>query len=318
MPKIKKVLIANRGEIAVRIIRSLKEMGIFTAAVYSEADRSAPHVMMADEAVLLGPAPSNQSYLDQHKIIEACRQLSIDAIHPGYGFLSENGDFARTVEDNGLVFIGPSARAIEIMGSKLKAKEAVSAYNIPLVPGTSEPVTGDKQAVKAAEQIGFPLLIKASAGGGGKGMRIVNSKKEFAPELERAVSEAISAFGDGSVFLEKYIAAPRHIEVQILGDKHGNMVHLFERECSIQRRHQKVVEESPSTAISDQLREEIGQAAIKVARAADYYGAGTVEFMLDQDQKLLFPRNEYQTAGRTPCNRNDYRYRPGKRTGENR
>jgi len=288
MSKIKKVLVANRGEIALRIIRSLREMDITTVAVYSDADRRAPHVMMADEAVSLGPAPSRESYLDQSKIIEACIRSEIDAIHPGYGFLSENGEFARAVEDSGIIFIGPSARSIEIMGSKLKAKAAVSAYHIPMVPGTSEPVSAGEQTFKMAEHIGFPLLIKASAGGGGKGMRVVNSIKELEQELHRAVSEATSAFGDGSVFLEKFISAPRHIEVQILGDKHGNIVHLFERECSIQRRHQKVIEESPSKAISDQMRQQMGKAAVEVARAANYCGAGTVEFMLDQDQNYYF------------------------------
>ena len=204
MPSIEKVLVANRGEISLRIIRSLKEMGIQTVAVYSEADRKAPHVLMADQAVFLGPAPSSQSYLDQQKIIDACQQLKVDAIHPGYGFLSENAQFARAVEENNLIFIGPSAQSIDMMGSKLKAKEAVSAYSIPMVPGTSESVTAGTQAVKFAEEIGFPLLIKASAGGGGKGMRIVQDANEFESELNRAVSEATSAFGDGSVFLEKF------------------------------------------------------------------------------------------------------------------
>jgi propionyl-CoA carboxylase alpha chain len=288
MPRIEKVLVANRGEISLRIIRSLKEMGIQTVAVYSEADRKAPHVLMADQVVFLGPAPSSQSYLDQQKIIDACKQLKVDAIHPGYGFLSENAQFARAVEENNLIFIGPSAHSIEMMGSKLKAKEAVSAYNIPMVPGTSESVKAGSQALKLAEEIGFPLLIKASAGGGGKGMRIVQDANEFNSELNRAVSEATSAFGDGSVFLEKFIEAPRHIEVQIMGDMHGNMVHLFERECSVQRRHQKVVEETPSPALSDELRLAIANAAIDVARSANYYGAGTVEFMLDENQKFYF------------------------------
>ncbi len=288
MPEIKRVLVANRGEIAVRIIRSLKEMGIVTAAVYSEADRTAPHVLMSDMAVGLGPAPSSQSYLDQKKIIDAARKLKVDAIHPGYGFLSENAAFAQAVQDNQLIFIGPSPRAIEVMGSKLQAKQAVADYNIPMVPGTSEAVDANKQALDQAEEIGFPLLIKASAGGGGKGMRVVTSADDFESELNRAVSEATSAFGNGAVFIEKYIESPRHIEVQILGDQQGNIVHLFERECSIQRRHQKVVEESPSAAVSPELRQKIGAAAIDVARAAGYYGAGTVEFMLDQDQHFYF------------------------------
>jgi propionyl-CoA carboxylase alpha chain len=285
---INKVLVANRGEIAARIIRSLKEMNISTVAVYSEVDRRAPHVLLANQAVCLGPAPSSESYLHQQKIVDVCKQLKVDAVHPGYGFLSENADFARLIEKEGIIFIGPSADSIEIMGSKIKAKEAVAAYNIPLVPGTSEPVRTGTQATEQATAIGFPLLIKASAGGGGKGMRIVESIDEFSSQLDRASSEARSAFGDGSVFIEKYITRPRHIEVQILGDQHGNIVHLFERECSIQRRHQKVIEEAPSTAISEQLRQQLGKAAIDVAKAAGYYGAGTVEFMLDQHQNFYF------------------------------
>ena len=288
MATFKKVLIANRGEIAVRIIRSLKEMGLSTVAVYSEADRTAPHVMLSDEAVLLGPAPSKESYLNQAKILEACKKLQVDAIHPGYGFLSENAEFARAVEKIGITFIGPSPKSIEIMGSKLKAKEAVSSYNIPMVPGTSEPVTDAAEAAKQAKDIGFPILIKASAGGGGKGMRVVNTIDEFESQLERAISEATSSFGDGSVFLEKFITSPRHVEVQVLGDKQGNVVHLFERECSVQRRHQKVIEEAPSTALDNKLRNEMGQAAIKVAQSASYYGAGTVEFMLDEQSNFYF------------------------------
>jgi len=288
MPEIKKVLVANRGEIAIRVIRSLKELGIETVAVYSEADRKAPHVIMADEIFCLGKAPSTDSYLNQPKILEACRKLKVDAVHPGYGFLSENAEFARLIEENKIVFIGPSASSIEIMGSKIKAKEAVAAYDIPLVPGTAEPVTDHKVAEEQAISIGFPLLIKASAGGGGKGMRIVESPEEFQSQLQRASSEAKSAFGDGSVFLEKFITHPRHIEVQVIGDQHGNIVHLFERECSIQRRHQKVIEEAPSPAVSPALRQKLGQAAVDVARAANYHGAGTVEFMLDQDQQFYF------------------------------
>lgn len=288
MPKIKKVLVANRGEIALRIIRSLKEMGIVTVAVYSEADRAAPHVLAADEAVLIGPAPSDQSYLNQQRIIDVSKQLGVDAIHPGYGFLSENGRFAGAVEQEKITFIGPSPDSIEIMGSKLKAKHAVSAYNIPMVPGTDEPVQNTDQAIKQAREIGFPLLIKASAGGGGKGMRVVERIEDIESQLDRAVSEATSAFGDGSVFLEKFIGNPRHIEIQVLGDKHGNIVHLFERECSVQRRHQKVIEEAPSPAISESLRQKMGSAAVAVAQAANYYGAGTVEFMLDQAQNFYF------------------------------
>jgi acetyl-CoA carboxylase biotin carboxylase subunit len=288
MAAINKVLIANRGEIAVRIIRSLKELGITTVAVYSEVDRLSPHVLLADYAVLIGPAASADSYLDHQKILNACKQLEVDAVHPGYGFLSENAAFARAVEAAGISFIGPSPEAIEIMGSKLKAKEAVASYDIPLVPGTSEPITDATEAEQQAEAIGYPVLIKASAGGGGKGMRIVDSAEDFKSQLNRAVSEATAAFGDGSVFLEKFIASPRHIEIQVLGDTHGNLVHLFERECSVQRRHQKVIEEAPSPALDDELRERMGEAAVKVATAVNYHNAGTVEFMLDSNNNFYF------------------------------
>jgi propionyl-CoA carboxylase alpha chain len=239
MKKIKKLLVANRGEIALRIMRTAREMGIQTVAVFSEADREALHVRFADEALCIGPPPSSESYLRMEKIVEAARMTQADAIHPGYGFLSENEDFAQLVEDSGLLFVGPSAKSIELMGSKLAAKAAVAKFNVPLVPGTSEPITDLSKAKKIAGEIGYPVLIKASAGGGGKGMRIVERESEFSEQMDRAVSEATSAFGDGSVFIEKYVTHPRHIEFQIFGDQHGNVIHLFERECSIQRRHQK-------------------------------------------------------------------------------
>jgi pyruvate carboxylase subunit A len=283
-----KVLIANRGEIAVRVIRTLKLMGIKSVAVYSEVDRQSPHVQLADEAYLIGPAPSNQSYLNTKKIIEVAKKTSCDGIHPGYGFLSENADFADEVERNGLEFIGPSSHAISIMGSKLAAKEAVKQYDIPMIPGTDEPVDDIQLAIRIAEKIGFPILIKASAGGGGKGMRIVESASELEEQMQRAISEAMSAFGDGSVFIEKYITAPRHIEMQILADKHGNIIHLNERECSVQRRHQKVVEEAPSVIVDADLRERMGKAAVYVARACQYEGAGTVEFLVDADRNFYF------------------------------
>lgn len=283
-----KVLVANRGEIALRIIRSLKEMDIQTVAVYSEADRDAPHVKAADEAVLLGPPPSKDSYLRGDKIIEACKELGVDGIHPGFGFLSENSDFANKVEDAGITFIGPSAEAMEIMGSKLAAKEAVSKYNTPLVPGTEEAITDIAAAKKRAEEIGFPILIKASAGGGGKGMRIVENAEEFEDQMNRAISEAVSAFGDGAVFIEKYVLSPRHIEIQILADKHGNTVYVFERECSIQRRHQKVVEEAPSAVLTPALRKKMGEDAVNVAKSCNYVGAGTVEFLLDANHDYYF------------------------------
>lgn len=288
MPKIKKLLVANRGEIALRIMRSAREMGIQTVAVYSEADRQALHVRFADEAVFIGPPPSSQSYLVMDKVIDAAKKTGADAIHPGYGFLSENETFAAKVKEAGMIFIGPSAESIELMGSKLGAKAAVAKFNVPLVPGTSEPVTDVAAAKKIAKEIGYPILVKASAGGGGKGMRIVEHEGEFEEQMERAVSEAISAFGDGAVFIEKYVTQPRHIEFQIFGDQHGNVVHLFERECSIQRRHQKVVEEAPSSALTPELRKKMGEAAVNVAKAANYYNAGTVEFIVDGNLNFYF------------------------------
>jgi acetyl-CoA carboxylase, biotin carboxylase subunit len=288
MGKIKKLLVANRGEIALRVMRTAREMGIRTVAVFSEADRNALHVRYADEAVLIGPPPSAESYLRMDKIIDAAKLTNADAIHPGYGFLSENEDFAKMVEDTGLMFIGPSAASIEVMGSKLAAKAAVAKFNVPLVPGTSEPITDVSKAKAVAKQIGYPVLIKASAGGGGKGMRIVESESQFQEQMERAISEATSAFGDGSVFIEKYITKPRHIEFQVFGDKHGNVVHFFERECSIQRRHQKVVEEAPSSVLTPEKRKQMGEAAINVAKSCGYYGAGTVEFILDENLEFYF------------------------------
>ncbi len=288
MKKIQKLLVANRGEIAVRIFRTAQKLGIKTVAVYSTADRNAPHVQMADEAVCIGEPPSNQSYLLGDKIIEEALQLQVDAIHPGYGFLSENADFAQKVVDAGLIFIGPKPFAIKTMGSKLAAKETVKAYDIPMVPGIDEAITDVKKAVEIAKEIGFPVLIKASAGGGGKGMRIVSELSELESQMKRAISEATAAFGDGSVFIEKYIQSPRHIEIQVLADAHGNVVHLFERECSIQRRHQKVLEEAPSAVLTPGLREKMGKAAINVAKSCDYLGAGTVEFLMDAHQNFYF------------------------------
>ena len=288
MEKIRKLLIANRGEIALRIMRTAREMGIKTVAVYSEADRQALHVRFADEAVCLGPPPSSQSYLLGEKIIDACKKLNVDAIHPGYGFLSENEKFAQQAMDAGIIFIGPTPESIHIMGSKLAAKEAVAKYGVPLVPGTENAIEDPVEAKKIAKKIGFPILIKASAGGGGKGMRIVNNEDELEENMQRAISEAKSAFGDGSVFIEKYVTAPRHIEFQILGDHHGNVVHLFERECSIQRRHQKVIEEAPSSVLTEEVRKKMGDAAINVARSCNYYGAGTVEFILDENLDFFF------------------------------
>ncbi len=284
----KKILVANRGEIAIRVMQSAKKMGIKTVAVFSTADRNAPHVRMADEAVCIGEAPSNQSYLLGDKIIEVAKSLGVDGIHPGYGFLSENASFAEKAEANGITFIGPKSKAIHIMGSKLDAKEAVKAYNIPMVPGYDKAITDIAKAKEVAKEIGFPILIKASAGGGGKGMRVVENTEEFESQMKRAISEAESAFGDGSVFIEKYVASPRHIEIQIIADSHGNVVYLFERECSVQRRHQKVVEEAPSAVLTPELRKQMGEAAVKVAQSCDYLGAGTVEFLLDENHNFYF------------------------------
>jgi len=284
----KKILVANRGEIAIRVMSTAKKMGIKTVAVYSEADRNAPHVMYADQAVCIGPAPSNQSYLKGDKIIEVAKSLNVDGIHPGYGFLSENADFAELAEKNNITFIGPRSKAIKMMGDKLAAKDAVKDYNIPMVPGVDRAVTDPAEAVQIAKEIGFPILIKAAAGGGGKGMRIVEQEKDVEEQMKRAISEATSAFGDGSVFVEKYVTSPRHVEIQVMADSHGNILHFFERECSIQRRHQKVVEEAPSAVLTPELREEMGQAAINVARSCDYLGAGTVEFLLDADHNFYF------------------------------
>ena len=284
----KKILVANRGEIAIRVMKTAKKMGIKTVAVYSTVDRNAPHVKFADEAVWIGEAPSSQSYLLGGKIIEVAKALNVDAIHPGYGFLSENADFAEEVEKNNLIFIGPKSKAIKIMGSKLAAKEAVKEYNIPMVPGFDQAITNVEKAKEVAKIIGFPILIKASAGGGGKGMRVVESEADFESQMNRAISEAIAAFGDGAVFIEKYVASPRHIEIQIMADSHGNVLYFFERECSIQRRHQKVIEEAPSSVLTPELRKKMGEAAVLVAKSCDYLGAGTVEFLLDENNNFFF------------------------------
>jgi len=283
-----KILVANRGEIAIRIMRTIKQMGIQTVAIYSDADRHAPHVLFADEAVCVGPAPSIQSYLNADKIIEYAKKLDVDGIHPGYGFLSENADFAQKVTEAGITFIGPDANAIRIMGSKLAAKECVKKYKIPMVPGIDKAIKDLKTAREVAATVGYPILIKASAGGGGKGMRIAEKEADLEEQIQRATSEALSAFGDGSVFIEKYVSAPRHIEVQVLADNYGNTVHLFERECSIQRRHQKVVEESPSSILTPELRKKMGEAAVLVAKSCNYKSAGTVEFLVDEQLNFYF------------------------------
>lgn len=284
----KKILIANRGEIALRVMRTCKEMGIKTVAVYSEADRQALHVKYADEAYCIGAPPSNQSYLVGEKIIEVAKKSGAEGIHPGYGFLSENPKFAKMVKEAGLIFIGPEPESMEIMGSKIAAKEAAYRYNVPLVPGLKEAITDTEQAKQKAIEIGFPVLIKASAGGGGKGMRIVHKVEDFEESMQRAKSEALNAFGDDAVFIEKYVASPRHIEIQVLGDTHGNIVYLFERECSIQRRHQKVVEEAPSSILTPEIRKAMGECAVNVAKSVNYVGAGTVEFLVDEQLNFYF------------------------------
>lgn len=283
-----KILVANRGEIALRVMRTCREMGIKTVAIFSEADRNAPFVKYADEAVCIGPPPSSQSYLLGSKIIEVAKLLEADGIHPGYGFLSENADFATAVKNAGIVFIGPSPEAMNIMGDKLSAKAAAKKYNIPMVPGSEGAISSVDEGKQVALATGFPLLIKASAGGGGKGMRIVEKIEEFEEQMKLAVSEAKSAFGDGSVFIERYVAGPRHIEIQILGDCHGNIVYLFERECSIQRRHQKVIEEAPSSVLTPEIRKAMGECAVNVGKACNYEGAGTVEFLLDESMNFYF------------------------------
>ncbi|MGV3632705.1 MAG: acetyl-CoA carboxylase biotin carboxylase subunit [Bacteroidota bacterium] len=284
----KKVLIANRGEIARRVIRTLKKMGIQTVAVYSDADKEAPHVLEADEAVYLGKSPSSESYLRQDEILRYCRELGVDGIHPGYGFLSENATFAKKVKEAGITFIGPSPEAMEMMGDKLSAKQAVKSYDVPLVPGIDRAISDVSEALEIAKMVGFPVLIKASAGGGGKGMRLVENLEELPEQMKMAQSEARSSFGDDAVFIEKFVTKPRHIEIQVFADTHGNYVYLFERECSVQRRHQKVVEEAPSAVLTPEIRKQMGEAAVAVCKACDYVGAGTVEFLIDADLNFYF------------------------------
>lgn len=284
----KKILVANRGEIALRIMRSIREMGIQTVAVYSEADSHMPFVRFADEAYCIGPAPSAQSYLLGDKIIAVAKECGADGIHPGYGFLSENAGFSQAVTDAGLLFIGPTASSIETMGSKIGAKQAAKKFNVPMVPGTDTPLQDLAEAKEIAKHTGFPLLIKASAGGGGKGMRIVHAESELEEQMNMAKSEALNSFNDDSVFIEKYVGSPKHIEIQIFGDKHGHYVYLFERECSIQRRHQKLIEEAPSSCLTPAVRKAMGESAVNVAKACAYHGAGTVEFLVDDDLNFYF------------------------------
>ncbi|HTK46849.1 MAG TPA: acetyl-CoA carboxylase biotin carboxylase subunit [Gemmatimonadaceae bacterium] len=285
---LRKVLVANRGEIALRVIRACRELGIASVAVYSEADARAPHVMEADEAVLLGPAPSAESYLRGDAIVAAALRLGAEAIHPGYGFLSEREWFARAVRDAGLVWVGPPAEAIAAMGSKTAARELAIAAGTPVVPGTTTALRDAAEAAQVAAQFGYPVLLKAAAGGGGKGMRVVHRREELADALASAQREARNAFGDDAVYVEKYIVGPRHVEIQVLGDQHGTMLHLGERECSVQRRHQKMLEEAPSVAVTPELRARMGAAAVAAARAAGYTNAGTCEFLLDADGAFYF------------------------------
>ena len=284
----KRLLIANRGEIAIRIMKTARRMKITTIAIYSDADSNSPFVNYADEAYHIGESASKDSYLNQDKILQLCIDENIDAVHPGYGFLSENYEFASRVEGAGIKFVGPSSESMRIMGDKLIAKATVAKYGIPLMPGTEGAVENVSEAIIQCRQIGYPVLIKASAGGGGKGMRVVDKEADLEEEMELASSEAKSAFGNGEVFIEKYITSPRHIEFQILADEHGNIIHLYDRECSIQRRHQKVIEEAPSSVLDDVLRKTMGEAAVNVAKSCSYVGAGTIEFLLDDSLNFYF------------------------------
>jgi acetyl-CoA carboxylase biotin carboxylase subunit len=284
----KKILIANRGEIAVRVIRACRDMGILTVAVYSEADRGALHARLADEAYPIGPSPSRESYLSIEKVLNAARRSQAEAIHPGYGFLSENAAFAQACIDAGFVFIGPSPKSIALMGSKVESRKAAARFGVPMVPGTIEPVRDPDEARRIATSLGFPVMLKASAGGGGKGMRLVGSEAEVVSALDLTRAEARAAFGDDAVYLEKFVERPRHVEIQVLADSHGNAVYLGERECTIQRRHQKVIEECPSPIMDDDLRQRMGEAALKVVRAAEYFNAGTVEFLVDVNRQFYF------------------------------
>lgn len=283
-----KILIANRGEIAVRIIRACREMGIQTVAVYSEADKDALHTMLADEAVCIGPAPSAESYLDMERILSACVAMKADAIHPGFGFLSENARFAELCEKCSIRFIGPSAEVIRKMGNKSEARKTMIEAGVPVVPGSKEPVFTAEEGLKTAKEIGFPVMIKASSGGGGKGMRISRSEEDFEANFRSAQMESIKGFSDDTMYMERFVEKPRHIEFQILADRFGNVIHLGERDCSIQRRHQKLLEEAPSVGIVPELRTKMGEAAVRAAKAAGYENAGTIEFLLDKDQKFYF------------------------------
>src|SRR3954467_9378583 len=284
----KKILIANRGEIALRVIRACRELGIQTVAVYSEADRESLHVRFADDDVCIGPAPARESYLNIPRIIAAAEIAGADAIHPGYGFLAENAEFAETCIASNISFIGPTPQQIRVMGDKAAARKTMQDVGVPIIPGTPGPIEDSDEALKFARDIGFPVIIKAAAGGGGKGMRVATDPDDFARSFQLARSEALSAFGNGDVYVEKYLSPPRHIEFQIMGDRHGRVIHLGERDCSVQRRHQKLIEEAPSPAMTPELREKMGDAAVKGAKAIDYVGAGTIEMLLNEDKSYYF------------------------------
>jgi acetyl-CoA carboxylase, biotin carboxylase subunit len=283
-----KILIANRGEIAVRVIRACRELGIKSAAVYSDADKTSLHTRLADESYYLGNSPAHESYLNKEKIIKLAKEIGADAIHPGYGFFSENAEFIKALEKNKITFIGPSSKSVSLMGSKTEARKLMAKNNVPIVPGTTEPINSVNEGIKISEKIGYPVLLKAAAGGGGKGMRKISSSDEFESAFESTKREALKAFANDDIYIEKFIENPRHIEVQVFGDKKGNYVHLFERECSIQRRHQKIIEEAPSFFVDDVTREKITSTAIAAARACDYFNAGTIEFLMDSKKNFYF------------------------------
>ena len=283
-----KILVANRGEIAVRVLRACRELGVSSVTVYSDADRNALHTSYADEVYYIGPAPATESYLKIEKIIDIAKKSKAEAIHPGYGFLAENTEFAKACEKSGIVFIGPTSKAIKLLGDKIASKKTMIAAGIPVIPGSDGEIKEEKKALKIAEQIGFPVLIKAAGGGGGKGMRVVREKKELASSMKQAMNEAKSTFGNPTIFIEKFLESPRHIEFQIIADNHGNVVHLFERECSVQRRHQKLIEESPSVIMTPELRTRMGTAAVKAVKVSNYTNAGTVEFMVDKKKNFYF------------------------------
>ncbi len=283
-----KILIANRGEIAVRIIRACKEMNIKTVAIYSEADKDALHTKLADEAICIGPAPSNKSYLNIKNIIEAAAITGSDSIHPGFGFLSENAQFAKICEESNIKFIGPKSEVIDLLGNKSNAKEMMKKAGVPVIPGSNGSIKGLKEAIKTSEEIGYPVMIKAAAGGGGKGIRIANNKEELETNYNIVKQEAKISFNDDEIYIEKFVKDPRHVEIQILADEHGNVIHLGERDCTIQRKHQKVIEETPSTAVDEKLRNKMGMAAVKAAKAAGYTSCGTVEFLVDSDHNFYF------------------------------